>query len=96
MDETPGSLGANILGEEPDVEKREPLHAGLNEPGPTELAGEYRTDVDDQCPNVGLSNDFPGARIPGEVWPYEHTPVDIATDSQLLPDRKETDAHVKR
>jgi hypothetical protein len=94
--ETPGWLKGDILGETPDAEKRDELHPGANEPGRTNLAGEYRMETEHRDPNVGLSSTFPGARIPGEVWPYEREPVDIATDSQLLPDRNETHSHVKR
>jgi hypothetical protein len=83
---TPGWLRGNPLGENPDMEKRDVLQPGPNEPGPVDQAGEYYNDV---VPEPQ------GARIPGEVQPYEEEPLDIASDSQLLPDRNQTHSHVK-
>jgi len=61
-----------------------PLHEGPNEPGPTDLAGEYRA-AEQQAPgehNVGLATGATPARVPGEVRPWEQ-PIDIASQSTM-------------
>ncbi|GEM_PF-4634274 len=67
-----------------------PLHYGHNEPGPTDQAGEYRAGEGKAPgrPRVGLASEFPGARVPGEIWPGEQ-PVDVASQSQVLPEPPE-------
>lgn len=40
--------------------------------------------------NVGLAHDFAGARVPGDVRPYEE-PVDAASDSELMPEQEPAD-----
>ena len=65
-----------------------PLHEGHNEPGPTDLIGEYRNPEQNtgEVPHVGLAGNFSGARIPGEVWPDEE-PIDLASHSRVPPER---------
>jgi hypothetical protein len=73
-----------------------PLHDGANEPGPTDLAGEYRA-AEQQAPgehHAGLATGANPAVIPGEVRPWEQ-PIDIASRSAMPvqpPDGRLTEA----
>ena len=60
------------------------LRDGPNEPGPTDLAGEYRASEQQAPgqPNVGLAGRLQGARVPGEVRPLEQ-PIDVASQSKF-------------
>jgi hypothetical protein len=74
-----------------------PLHDGANEPGPTDMIGEYRA-REQPAPgesNAGLAGMPHGARVPGDVRPYEQ-PLDVASESVGLPDSPADSSQAER